>query len=108
MRKFVCTAIGLSLIVLWGCRSQVEGLVGEYEAEGQAGTRLSLHADGGGLLIRGEQDVRMREAPFHWEVKEGRSIVVYPRNGPSTVLTLSPAGLAGDLPGMGKVVFRKK
>ena len=108
MRKIACTAIGLSLIVLFGCRSQVEGLVGEYEAEGQAGTKLSLHADGGGLLIRGEVGAKMREAPFHWEVKEGRSIVFYPRNGPPTVLTLSPAGLEGDLPGVGKVVFRKK
>jgi hypothetical protein len=107
MGKIVCTALGLSLLLL-GCRGQVESLVGEYEAEGQAGTKLSLHADGGGLLIRGEQDAKMREAPFHWEVKEGRSIVFYPRNGPPTVLTLSSAGLAGDLPGLGKVVFRKK
>ena len=108
MGKIVRTALSLSLFVLLGCRGQVEGLVGEYEAEGQAGTKLSLHADGGGLLIRVEQDAKMREAPFHWEVKEGRSLVFYPRNGPPSVLALSPAGLEGDWPGLGRVVFRKK
>lgn len=104
MRRSLFLALGLAAaLLLLGCRGPVEGLVGEYEAEGPAGARLTLRPDGGGALSVGAE-----EAPFRWEIKDGKQLLLHTRQGGILALNLTATGLEGDMPGTGKVVFLKK
>lgn len=95
----------LGLLLLTGCRGPMEGLAGDYESEGQgrATARLSLHEDGRGALSVGAE-----EAPFRWEVREEGRLVLHTRQGGSLLVLRSANALELNMPGAGKLIFRKK
>ncbi len=98
-------ALLLLAVPLSGCRGPVESLVGEYEAEAGgliSAPRLNLRSDGGGGLTVGAED-----AAFRWEVKDSQ-VLLHTRQGGMVLLKRTAQGLEGDLPGVGRVVFRKK
>lgn len=101
------------LLALCACSGPVEGLVGQYEAEGPAGgpaagsangpaPRLHLRSDGGGGLSAGALD-----EPLRWEVREN-SVLLHTLRGGVVTLARTGQGLEGEVPDMGRVVFRKK
>lgn len=97
--------LGLCALLLAGCRGAVENLVGDYEADpaaGGAAPRLTLRSDGGGALGVGAED-----AAFRWEVKEGL-VLLHTRQGGMVPLKRTGEGLEADIPGTGRVLFRKK
>jgi len=96
-------AFVVSLLLLVACRGPVEGLTGDYEAEGTgAAARLSLRSDGGGALSVGAE-----EAPFRWEVRENGQVFLHTRQGGIISGRKGEGTLELDMPGAGRQTFRK-
>ncbi len=104
MMRRVIPALALGLLLLAGCRGPVEALVGDYESQrvDTRPARLTLRTDGGGALVVGAE-----EAPFRWEVREDGRVVLHTRQGGKIVAQQSAGALELDLPGAGRLVFRK-
>lgn len=102
IRTTLC-ALMLGTLLLCGCRGPVENLTGEYEAQSE-GTRavLTLRSDGGGALSVGGE-----EAPFRWEMRETGEVYLHTRQGGILKATHGPGTLELDMPGTGRMLFRK-
>lgn len=102
IRTTLC-ALLLGALLLCGCRGPVENLTGEYEAQSE-GTRalLTLRSDGGGALSVGGE-----EAPFRWEVREKGEVYLHTRQGGILKAVPRAGALELDMPGTGRMVFRK-
>lgn len=101
IRASIRAGLLASLLWLCACSGPVEGLTGQYEAEGSA-ARLHLRSDGGGGLAAGSLD-----APLRWEVREDQ-VLLHTLPGGVIALRRTDQGLEGDIPGTGRVAFRKK
>lgn len=104
MRRMLLCALALGLLLV-GCRGPVEDLAGEYESErvDLSPARLALRADGGGSLTVGAE-----EAPFRWEVRDEGRVVLHTRQGGIISARQAVGVLELDMPGSGRLVFRKK
>lgn len=103
MSRTIFAAVALSLLLLMGCRGPVEGLTGDYESQGAgAEARLSLRSDGGGAL-----EVGGEEAPFRWEVRENGQVFLHTRQGGVIMARQGAGALELDMPGTGRLLFRK-
>ncbi|MGE4264574.1 MAG: hypothetical protein AB7E46_08905 [Desulfovibrio sp.] len=104
MSRTILTAVVLGLLLLlMGCRGPMESLTGEYESQGAgAEARLSLRSDGGGAL-----EVGGEEAPFRWEVREDGQVFLHTRQGGIISARQGAGTLELDMPGTGRLLFRK-
>lgn len=97
-------ALALGLLLLAGCRGPVEHLAGDYESGQDSGAaRLALREGGAGALVVGAQ-----EAPFRWELREDGRVLLHTRQGGLLVARQNAEALELDLPGAGRLVFRRK
>jgi len=95
-------ALVVSSLLLMGCRGPVEGLTGDYEAQRGGAAQLSLRSDGGGALLVGAE-----EAPFRWEAQGNGLIFLHTRQGGIISAQQGNGTLELDMPGIGKMLFRK-
>lgn len=103
MNRLVLASVVLSVLLLLGCRGPVESLPGDYEAQGGEGeAQLSLRSDGGGALLVGAE-----EAPFRWEAQGNGLIFLHTRQGGIISAQMGNGTLELDMPGSGKLLFRK-
>jgi len=101
--RTILSAVVLSMLLLVGCRGPVEGLTGDYESQGDgAAAQLSLRSDGGGALLVGAE-----EAPFRWEVQGSGLIFLHTRQGGILSAQQGDGTLELDMPGTGRLLFRK-
>ncbi len=104
-KRIAALACLASLLGLCACSGPVEGLVGQYEADGQNGNpapRLHLRSDGGGGLVAG-----LLDEPVRWELRENR-VLLYTFRGGVVAFDRTGQGLEGEIPGVGRVVLRRK